>query len=429
MANGTALHRDRLARPVPKSFRWGTQRSVPPSQTVERVRPFLGEMGITRIADVTGLDRVGIPVTMVCRPNSRSVSVSQGKGLTLDAAKASGVMESIELFHAETITLPLKLATYAELISDHEVVDVADLPLIAGGRFHPDLQMLWIEGRDLMADADVWVPFEMVNLSTSRPEMPAGSFISSSNGLASGNQLIEAVLHGICEVVERDATTLWHLRSPDEQQSRRVALETVQDEGNRRLLEMCERAGLEVVAWDISSDVGLAACQCLIFDRDEELGRDLYAALGMGAHLSPEIAFLRALTEAAQSRLTLIAGARDDVFREEYDEKALAAQFLGEQRALLRNSPPTRSLRETPSLAAETFNDDLAVVLERLQSADVRQVIAVDLTKSRFEIPVVRIIIPGLETFDKNPDYSPGRRARAFAGDQISRHQPSGHPL
>ncbi|MHA1566275.1 MAG: hypothetical protein ACTSX7_13265, partial [Alphaproteobacteria bacterium] len=70
-----------------------TGRSVSPERTVSRVRPFLPAMGITRIANVTGLDTIGIPVVMVLRPNSRSVSVSQGKGFSLDDAKASGVME------------------------------------------------------------------------------------------------------------------------------------------------------------------------------------------------------------------------------------------------------------------------------------------------------------------------------------------------
>ena len=62
-------------------------------------------MGITRIANVTGLDRIGIPVVMVCRPNARSIAVSQGKGLDMDAAIVSGLMESAELYHAEQIEL------------------------------------------------------------------------------------------------------------------------------------------------------------------------------------------------------------------------------------------------------------------------------------------------------------------------------------
>src|ERR1700742_693684 len=96
---------------IVKQYLAGTHRQVDPAHTLARVQPLLATMGITRVANVTGLDTIGIPVVMVCRPNARSLSVSQGKGLTLDAAKASGLMESIELYHAETITLPLKLAT------------------------------------------------------------------------------------------------------------------------------------------------------------------------------------------------------------------------------------------------------------------------------------------------------------------------------
>ena len=75
-------------------------------KTLERVTPYLPVMGITRIANVTGFDTIGIPVVMVTRPNSRSISVSQGKGFDVPSAKASGVMESIESYHAERIDLP-----------------------------------------------------------------------------------------------------------------------------------------------------------------------------------------------------------------------------------------------------------------------------------------------------------------------------------
>ena len=95
-----------------KAYRRGTHRTVDPAATLARVRPHLQGMGITRIANVTGLDRIGIPVVMACRPNARSLAVSQGKGLTLEAAKASAVMEAIELHHAERIELPLKLGSH-----------------------------------------------------------------------------------------------------------------------------------------------------------------------------------------------------------------------------------------------------------------------------------------------------------------------------
>src|SRR5207244_5110666 len=100
-------------------FHSGTHRTIVPEETLRKVRPLMPVMGITRIANVTGLDCIGIPVVMVCRPNSRALAVAQGKGLDLDAAKASGLMESVEAYHAERITLPLKLASQEELRYTH----------------------------------------------------------------------------------------------------------------------------------------------------------------------------------------------------------------------------------------------------------------------------------------------------------------------
>src|SRR5262245_28413269 len=144
-----------------KGHSLGTHRLVPPGETVERVRAVMGEMAITRIANVTGLDRIGIPVIMVCRPNARSIAVSQGKGLDLAAATASGLMESIETFHAEQIDRPLKLASLVDLVATHSVIDVAGLPRAAADRFHEHLAILWIEGRNFLSGGTVWLPYEM----------------------------------------------------------------------------------------------------------------------------------------------------------------------------------------------------------------------------------------------------------------------------
>ncbi len=148
--------------PVGKAYRRGTHRMVAPSQTLARVRPFMAEMGITRIANVTGLDRIGIPVVMVFRPNSRSIAVSQGKGLDLDAAKASGVMEAVETYHAERIALPLKLGSANDLRASHDLIELDRLPPMPGSRFHRSFQLLWIEGRDLIGGSSLWLPYELV---------------------------------------------------------------------------------------------------------------------------------------------------------------------------------------------------------------------------------------------------------------------------
>src|SRR5216110_1899697 len=122
-----------------KVLRRGTHRSASLDDTLKRALPLAPVMGITRVANVTGLDSVGIPVVMVCRPNSRSVAVSQGKGIDFASARASGLMEAAELYHAETITLPLRLATYEELRYQCNVINIDELPRDCESRFHPFL--------------------------------------------------------------------------------------------------------------------------------------------------------------------------------------------------------------------------------------------------------------------------------------------------
>jgi ribosomal protein S12 methylthiotransferase accessory factor len=164
----------------------------------------LPNIGITRIADVTGMDCIGIPTVMVVRPNSRSVSVSQGKGVDLITAKVSGLMESIEQFHAEHVQLPLRLASQKEISAAGQAAKVERFPRFERP-YDSTQRILWIAGRDLATDVEVWVPFEAVHLDLRLP-LPTGSgyFMSGSNGLASGNHRLEAVTHGLCELIERD---------------------------------------------------------------------------------------------------------------------------------------------------------------------------------------------------------------------------------
>src|SRR3984893_12218712 len=120
-----------VKEPLLKRFWQGTHRTADPSETLARGRPHAARMGITRLGNITGLDHIGIPVAVAVRPNSRSVSVSQGKGLELPQAMASALMEDCEGFHAEEIG-PLRLAAYRDLASTETVVDPASL--CSGGR-------------------------------------------------------------------------------------------------------------------------------------------------------------------------------------------------------------------------------------------------------------------------------------------------------
>lgn len=396
----------------PKGYTHDTHRLVDPADTVARVRRLAPAMGITRVANVTGLDTLGIPVVMVTRPNSRSLAVTQGKGLTLDAAKASGLMESVESYHAERVLNPLKLASYEELRFSHRVVDVDRLPRPAASAFHPERRLLWTEGHDLVSDEPVWVPYEMVHTDYTVPQ-PTGSgcFPPTSNGLASGNHVLEATSHAISELVERDATSLWALGG-SAATDRRLDLDTVDDPGCRSVIEAYERGGVDVCVWETTSDVGLPAFECLIVPPATGGLRDLYATSGHGCHPRREVALLRALTEAAQSRLTLISGARDDNPRGNY-QRFRDPDELAPYREQLATTRPSVSLDDVPSYEGATFADDVHTEVERLTAVGIDEVIVVDLTRPEFGLAVVRAVIPGLEGVHRAPGYTPGARGRA----------------
>lgn len=394
-----------------KAHTAGTHRIVAPEETLRRVSPFLPVMGITRVANVTGLDTVGIPVVMVTRPNSRSISVSQGKGVTLAAAKASGVMESIESFHAERISLPLKYASWEEMRWAHRVVDVERLPRLATSTFSPHAPILWVEGVDLMSDAATWVPFDLVHLNFTVPTPPGfGAFMASSNGLASGNHRLEAISHAITELVERDAATLWHLGAEAAQEATRIDIATVADPVCRSLLNRFDAAGVDVGVWELTSDVGLPAFLVRIAGREETPQQTVRPATGMGCHVAREVALSRALTEAAQSRLTFISGARDDMPRAQYI-KHLDPAVFDAWKARIRAAAGGRDFTACPTSSGRTIEQDLAHQLDRLKAAGIEQAVAVDLTRPEFGIPVVRVVIPGLEGLDESPDYVYGARA------------------
>lgn len=362
----------------------------------------MSAMGITRIANVTGLDSLGIPVTVVCRPNSRGLSVSQGKGLTLDAAKASGLMESVETWHAEHIRLPLLLGSQAELATSHKLIDLDRLPRPVASPFHPDLCLLWIEGNNLLTEEKLLLPFECVHTDyTIAPRPGAGSFALSSNGLASGNHLAEATSHAICEVVERDALSLWYSKANIAKEPR-VDLATVPDDGCQVVLGRCEKAGLAVGAWDITSDITIPTYVALIVDRHEDSLRIMYSTYGSGTHPDPGIALLRALTEAAQTRLTLIAGTREDLPRSEY-ERLLQPDAARNARRLLASPVAPEPFSPDSGWRADSFDEDVREELSRLGSAGVNQVVRVDLTHPELGIPVVRVVIPGLEAVHVTP--------------------------
>jgi YcaO-like protein with predicted kinase domain len=397
-----------------KRYFAGTHRTVDPEVTLGRLQPLLPRLGITRVAVVTGLDSIGIPVVMVCRPNSRSLSVAQGKGTSLTAAKVSGIMESVEGWHAEHALLPLRLATYRELAAVSRVVDVDGLPRRLNSRFHPDLTILWVEGTDVFSAERTWVPYESVHLDfrVAGPQ-GAGCFLAISTGLAAGNDVLEAVSHALCEVIERDAITLWNDTPAAARAEREIDPATVDDPGCRELLEAFDLAAVGVRMADLTTDVELPVFRATVVDTRSSSVRGIPAASGYGCHPSRAVALSRALTEAAQGRLTTIAGSRDDLppgtYRRLRDRNVLRRH----SRWLEEASP--RSFTDVTNLDAATLEEDVTHELDRLRAVGIREAIVVELGRKDIGVPVVRVVVPGLEGWhEKAEACAPGPRLKAL---------------
>ena len=386
----TALWRQVAADTMLPCPRYGTHRAATPAATLCRIKPLLARAGITRLADVTGLDWVGLPVYQAIRPNSRNLSVSQGKGLTRAQAKVSALMESLETFHAERIDQPGVWATVGEMRRTL-AYDPYTLPLAEPCYLTDATPLAWVAATDLLTGAPTWVPRVLCELDVALQErwyVPL--FLASSNGLASGNTVTEALLHGLYEVIERD--TLWRCAETRLAPERSVALDSIAPRLARRVLDRFAAAGLRTHVADLTGPTGLPCFEVWL---DHPEAPSLYG--GSGCHPSRLTALLRALTEAAQSRLTYIAGSRDDVAREAYHHARSPSgapprpPFPDESR---------RRFAEVPSFPTAASQELLREVVGRVRRMTGQSPVAVDLRRPEFGLPVAFVVAPGLRLGD-----------------------------
>jgi len=384
------------------------QRICTSRETLSRIEPLLKHFGITRVARHTGLDNLGIPVWCAYTPNSKSIVVAQGKGVTDDDAKASAVMEALERAVAGHPNVYVVTDTMNGLVGQGRFVD--PLPSLIASRqpdLRPDEEIDWVAGTNLLDGREIHTPLEVVLLDRTRQN---NRYWMSSDGLASGNCDDEAILHGLLERIERDAYALWQIAPVTYRHSRCVDATLYGRAMMADILARIEMAGLVLRLFDITSDVGIPCFTALLGPISVLSGKPLrYVEVtnGSGAHPSPSIAALRAVTEAAQSRLTYISGARDDVSAQCYREP------LPDQTRLLFGCLPN-AVPCHPQPSSSTIPSMIEHVLDRLRGANIPSAIAVRLSHSDWPFSVFKMLVPALE----NPD---GNRARRFGPRAIAR--------
>ncbi|MER5951002.1 YcaO-like family protein [Streptomyces sp. NPDC001904] len=369
---------------MPKVRLPGTHRAVAPETTWSRIEGRLSQYGITRVAEVTRLDNIGVPVFLAVRPESQTLAVSQGKGVTPLLAKLSAVMESIELRYAESPAHDVFTATAESLDLPYAL---ADLNLRVAGDWIQQLELPWLWASSLADGMRVPVPFDLVRLSYSgdhfwRPRL----FESSSTGLASGNTFAEACLHGLYEAVERDVLAAHPSRTAPGRWPVNPA--TIGDEHTQSLCRRLTDAGVEFEIACIPNRFGIPTFAAFVWSPLFPI-----VCAGSGSHMDADVALSRALTEAVQSRLTEISATRDDIPSDQ-DTVRDASTDPGFR-------PHDAGMSVESALRGhggryEDMDEELISVTKRLVEVVGHAPLAVRLSEPSEPFSVARVICPGL---------------------------------
>lgn len=429
--------------------------------TLAKILPICKDIGVTRISDITYMDKLYIPNFSAILPDTEdSIWVYSGKGITKQHAKASALMESIERYCSlpSTYSKSFIHGTYLELskifkkvLHPNEVVEPVE-PIYNDKESIID----YVLGFDLLKNEEVLVPAQLVfsKFSAKTPSINVFPY-SHTNGLASGNVLEEAICHGLCEVIERDAISIADLCSSSIPYS---ILENITkslknaDYGsylinpipedkfvddstiypNVNISEIVEEfepikflvrkftdAGISLLIKDITQkDIGIPT---FVASSIEWITNDYgYFAKGYGTHPDSRIALIRAITELSQTRAVNIHGARDDLKKIQYRDNdeiyKRKWQFITSSSTHTNNNKNI-AFSEIKTYIKKDILDDIKLILNKLKKAGLKRAIVVDLTNPNVGIPVVRIIVPGLETFEVAKIYTNtnlifGKRAR-----------------
>lgn len=358
------------------TYRTGTYRAADPEQTWRRVAPMLGRFGITRVAELTRLDDIGVPVHAAYRPAGLTYAVSMGTGATAAQSRVGAVMESIEAWHAENLRLPLVARAPAAALELG--YDVRGLNLAPRSPLTASVVLDWVGGRGLLTGRPIPAPIDSIRLDGTGPRDWAGVFFrATSEGLATGNTEAEAVLHALHELVERASLDGARTRA-----RRYVDPAGCHDPVAGRIYSALRDAGCTVVVRDITGPTGLPCYWATVWSADVPV-----RCAGYACHVRPQIALGKALGEAVLTRLAVVSGARDDIDGADYREMAGPAA-------------PTGSAEFDPCDGGWADAGDLDSVIRhcaaRVAAVTGNEPFAVRLEHEDIGIPAVKVFAPGL---------------------------------
>lgn len=274
-------------------------------ETLDAIQPWLKKAGVTRLADMTGMDRIGIPVYASVRPDSFSLAVDSGKGTTKEQAKCSAAMEALERWAGDEVEI-FRFRGREDTSPPYD--KEMGFPFNKGAVYSSNRAYDLTWAIDYNTGEQVAVPYHAVKLYEDDVRLIEHVWHATTNGLSAGNTKEDAIVSGCYEVIERDGVNLAMIASRT-QPMNKIATNTLTCEKAAQLVNMIEEAGAQVNLYDCTSEVGVPTYLCVIADAERGFGLHR----GAGCHRYASVAMVRAICEAAQARCILLAGARDDI--------------------------------------------------------------------------------------------------------------------
>ncbi|XRO77694.1 YcaO-related McrA-glycine thioamidation protein [Methanocaldococcus sp. 10A] len=367
------------------TYKLASYRICSPEETFEKIQEALKKIQTIEIKNIQHLDKLGIPVYYLKRrviiDGKEGEAVHYGKGANDIQAKVSACMEAIERFSAS--------------YDKNEVKEKADNPINIEDLILPQYAdknvKEWVEGLDIINDEVVDVPADAVFYPTS-----GKLFRGNTNGLASGNNLYEAILHATLEVIERDA---WSLADLARRIPKKINPEDAKNPLIHELIEKFENAGVEIILKDLTSEFEIPV---VVAVSDDLSKNPLMLCIGVGCHLHPEIAILRALTEVAQSRASQLHGFRRDAkLRKEFVSKISYERLKRIHRKWFEFEEEI-NIADMPNNARYDLKKDLEFIKDKISEFSFDKLIYVDLNK--VGVDTVRVIIPKMEVYTIDRD-------------------------
>lgn len=373
----------------PVTYKKSTHRTMSPEETLKKISKITLDIGLTRTSNITHLDRIKIPVFTSVRPLAEegAVSVYAGKGPTEIHAKVSSIMEAVERYSAE---MQVNDKTIVKKYDEKDCINPEDLILPKDSYNNEEIE--WSEGYSVITGEKIFIPSNAV-FHPYNKEKIKHIFLSNTNGLASGNTLEEAIFHGMMEVVERDS---WSLFEAFKENKKEINCDNSTNEYIQSLINKFTEANVSIKLIDLTSENDIPTIGAV--SEDLSLKDPALLTLGIGTHLNPEIAAIRAISEVAQSRATQIHGTREDTTRANLLRETGYERMKRLNKHWFRESKEKIDLNDMKDYSQDTFKENIEKSMKMLETSGIKDAYYVNLTRS-INIPVVRSIIPGMEVY------------------------------